>query len=115
MEIVRHAYFEEDIEKDVIVPSEIDGKKVTSIARSCFRQEGIETVTIPEGVTTIGEQAFYDCKSLKTVKLPESLKAIEDWAFYGSGLESIVLPKNLQEAQKCHMFRGIVFHRGESF
>ena len=100
VEIVRHAYFEEDIEKDVIVPSEIDGKKVTSIARSCFRQEGIETVTIPEGVTTIGEQAFYDCKSLKTVKLPESLKAIEDWAFYGSGLESIVLPKNLQELDK---------------
>ncbi len=41
----------------------------------------MESVTIPEGVTTIGVSAFDTCSSLKEVYLPKSLKTIESRAF----------------------------------
>lgn len=37
---------------------------------------------IPEGVTSIGENAFNNCKNLKTVFLPKSLKKIGTGAFW---------------------------------
>ena len=39
-------------------------------------------VTIPEGVTEIGESAFEYCKSLTSVTIPEGVTEIGDWAFY---------------------------------
>ncbi len=41
----------------------------------------ITSVVIGEGITVIGMKAFYNCRNLETVTLPESLKRIEDNAF----------------------------------
>ena len=41
-----------------------------------------QTIDIPEGVTRLGEDAFYDCTSLESVKLPSSLKSIEFRTFW---------------------------------
>ena len=54
-------------------------------------------LTIPatiEGypVTTIGNSAFCDCTSLKSVTLPDSITTIGDDAFSYSGIYSIVIP-----------------------
>ena len=50
----------------VIIPSEIDGKKVTIIGSSAFENEyNLTELVIPEGVTTIGEYAS-DIASLLT-------------------------------------------------
>lgn len=38
-------------------------------------------VAIPEGVTTIGEDAFCGCTALFSVKIPESVTAIGSHAF----------------------------------
>ena len=52
--------------------------------------------TVPQGVTTIGDSAFEDCKSLTEIHLPESLTTTGDRAFSGcSSLESIHLPDSL--------------------
>jgi hypothetical protein len=49
-----------------------------------------EEVVVPEGVTAIGRDAFWDCKNLTSVTLPASLTAIGEWAFREcSGLISI--------------------------
>ena len=54
-------------------------------------------VTIPEGVQSIGNSAFYDCNSLTSLTLPSSLQSIGDWAFYDcSSLTSLTLPSSLQ-------------------
>ncbi len=39
--------------------------------------------TIPNSVTSIGEDAFYNCKSLTSVTIPDSVTSIGEWAFYG--------------------------------
>ena len=54
-------------------------------------------VTIPEGVQSIGNSAFYDCNSLTSLTLPSSLQSIGDWAFgWCSSLTSLTLPSSLQ-------------------
>ncbi|MDE6067462.1 MAG: leucine-rich repeat domain-containing protein [Treponemataceae bacterium] len=40
-------------------------------------------LVIPEGVTAIGEKAFYECESLTSVSIPASVTSIGDDAFYG--------------------------------
>jgi len=51
--------------------------------------------SVPSGVTTIGEYAFYETQYLDKVTLPESVTSIQYIAFYGSSLSSINLPDTL--------------------
>ena len=61
----------------------------------------IISATIPEGVTSIGERAFYGCSSLTSITLPESVTSIGDFAFYGcSSLTSITLPEGVTSIGK---------------
>ena len=55
----------------------------------------LESVTLPNTITTIGKAAFYNCKSLQGIDLPSSLATINENAFAFSGLSSIILPTNL--------------------
>ena len=51
-------------------------------------------VIIPEGVTKIGDGAFYDCTLLESVVIPKGVTEIGDGAFkYCTSLESIVIPE----------------------
>ena len=53
----------------------------------------IQHIRIPEGVTTIGEYAFWECRSLKSIDLPDSITAIGEEAFgFCSSLQGIDLP-----------------------
>ena len=54
----------------------------------------VTDLVIPEGVTGIGDYAFYGCKGIKTLSLPESLKTIGVNTFNGcTGLASVTIPK----------------------
>ncbi|MBE6758574.1 MAG: hypothetical protein E7554_00600 [Ruminococcaceae bacterium] len=50
-------------------------------------------VNVPEGVTAIGDYAFFGCATVELISLPRSLRTIGKAAFYGcSGLEELLLP-----------------------
>ena len=50
-------------------------------------------VTIPEGVQSIGDGAFWGCSSLTSLTLPSSLQSIGDWAFdYCKSLSTLYIP-----------------------
>ncbi len=60
---------------EVVIPSEIDGYKVTALHRYCFAGfKSLKSVTVPEGVTRIGFCAFEDCFNLEELILPDSLR-----------------------------------------
>ena len=63
------------------------------------RYVGSETeVTVPDGVDSIGSNAFYDCKGLTKLALPQGLKEIGDHAFVGcAGLSYIDIPDGVEK------------------
>lgn len=61
-----------------------------------YIEEGVTDVVIPEGVTTIGEQAFYSCKSLTNVTIPKSVTTIGYRAFEKcESLTSVTIPEGV--------------------
>ena len=53
-------------------------------------------MVFPEGLKTIEESAFYDCKSLKKIVLPESIESIWCFAFTETSINSLTIPQNLK-------------------
>lgn len=85
-------------DKDIIIPSVIDNKKVVSIYEWAFAgNQNIISLIIPEGIISIGSGAFSGCKSLTSINLPNTLTYIRWDAFrHCENLTSVIIPKNLK-------------------
>ena len=83
---------------DVVIPDRIDNKKVTSIADSAFRNKSITSVVFGQYVESIGNYAFFSCRSLSKLDFSKSsVKTIGDYAFtVCKSLESIEFPDSLE-------------------
>ena len=70
---------------------------VTSIAPNAFYNcSGLTTVTIGNSVTSIGDGAFSGCSGLTTVTIGNSVTSIGNYAFSGcSGLTSVTIPNSV--------------------
>ena len=54
------------------------------------------TYTIPQGIISIGDGAFFDNSSLKSITIPDSVISIGDWAFSScDSLTSITIPDSV--------------------
>ena len=87
-EIIKNAFSGFSSLETVIIP---DG--ITSIADYAFQVcTGLTDLTLPDTLTSIGRYAFNGCSSLKTLTLPDSLTQIGENVFSNCGLESMVIP-----------------------
>ena len=70
---------------------------VTSIGDRAFENcLSLQSVTIPDSVTSIGDRAFESCYSLQSVTIPDSVTSIGDSAFEdGSSLQSVTIPDSV--------------------
>lgn len=108
---------------EIVVPESYNGLYVTEIAANAFSMvTGLKKITFCEGITDIGEGAFYSASAplmalcevnlpstlknigidafngttaLKRIKLNEGLEVISQRAFKSSGLEEITIPSTV--------------------
>lgn len=110
--------------KDVVVPYELDGYPVTSIASTIFYNKGLNTLilpntikiiealpagsnwtgafsynnltelVIPEGVEILGKACFYN-NPIENVTFPSTLKVIEFDSFSENNITSVTFPEGL--------------------
>lgn len=103
--------------KDVVIPEEVNGVKVTTIAGNAFASCGLNSVVIPESVTSIGGAAFYS-NNLTTIKLPSNLKYIGGSAFRGNNITEFNIPNTVTSLSsgafidnKCPQGKDIIYAR----
>ena len=78
-------------EKSYIVPN-----GVTSIGVQAFSCCKLTSIKLSNSVTNIGEKAFSECSDLTSIEIPNSVTSIEKGAFYScSDLTSIEIPNSV--------------------
>ena len=93
--------YSNEYQGNVAIPEEVTymnrTRKVTSIGSNAFYDcKGLTSVTIPNSVTSIGNGAFAGCYGLTSVTIPNSVTSIGDSAFSGCyGLTSVTIPNSV--------------------
>lgn len=93
------------VNNDTLVKCELNGQKtvtipegIKTIGRECFAETDVEEIVLPEGIEVIDTDAFVCCVKLRKINFPETLNVIECGAFRAcSFLETVTLPKKMKE------------------
>ena len=90
--------------KAIIVPINISNRcslngvvynKAISTLEVCPPGILVESFPIPETVTSVRDNAFYNCKKIKEITIPKSVTSISGGAFYGcTSLTSIIVDES---------------------
>jgi hypothetical protein len=89
---ILHTYPPRKVASSFIIPN-----GVTSIGDSAFFYcIGLKIVTIPSSVTIIGDFAFSECRDLTSVTIPDSVTSIGNYAFsFCTGLTNVIIPDSV--------------------
>ena len=82
--------------KDLVIP---DG--VTKIGNYAFYCCRFSSATIPSSVTTIGIKAFCQCIYMDNIVLSEGLTTIEEGAFASCNFENLIIPSTVTSIGIC--------------
>lgn len=93
---------------------------LTDLGERAFSNAGLNSITLPKGITeikggtfnqcsrlssvnlssetkVIGGDAFFNCSSLRFLELPEGITTIKGGAFYGTGIDELTIPTTITE------------------
>ncbi len=99
----------------VTVPETLGGYPVAAIGDHTFMGCMISGVVLPEGITELGEQAFFQCMNLQEIIIPEGVEILQKCCFGAcTQLFSVMLPSTLLEVGEmaflgCASLQEIVF------
>ena len=103
--------------KDGITDFAVPGG-VIGLSYGAFADSDVQSVTLPDSLKFISENAFRDCSELKSVTLPQGLETIGEYAFMScSSLESITIPSSVEVVPEycfryCTELKNIVISDG---
>ena len=93
-------------------------ESLTNLMYSAFQNSGLTSVTLPKGVTEVGNAVFSGCKQLAEFNAMGGLTKISDNAFYGcSALKSITIGATVENIGKnvfngCSSLETVTFENG---
>ena len=93
----KYYYYENDVYyyKNCYTSNDVIGK---CAFKGC---SGLTSLTLPAGITEIGDEAFEYCSGLTSLTLPDGITEIGSSAFFGcSGLTSITIPNGVTQIDK---------------
>lgn len=100
-------YYEGDVASWCdIVFADSDSNPVNYAENLYIAGELLEHLILPQGVESIGEYVFYNCKSLKSVTIPVNIKSIGQYAFANCNIDDVYYQGDL--AGWCGMNYGNV-------
>lgn len=106
---------------DVVIPYEINGLKVTSMAAYMFQKHtSLKSIIIPNSVIDMGHTTFQNCTALETVIIPNSVTKISSTMFKGcTALQFITIPDSVTNIemyafQDCSGLKSIIIPQGVS-
>lgn len=108
------------IAKNVIIPDSFDGQAVDAIGSKAFQKNTyIRNVTVPDTVTWIASNAFYECSALESINLPNGIKDIPSSCFRETALKRIIIPKSVTNIayyafRECRELEEVVFEAGSN-
>ena len=111
-----------DMFNDVTAITGIEiGDCVTSLESYAFKGTSIESVVIPESVTSFGSSLFYNCTKLKHAVLPKGITEIYDSMFRGcTSLQNIDIPDGVTRFgdyafDRCSSLASIILPAGVTY
>ena len=81
----------------VVIPDEIDGKKVVGFNKTFSHDKNIIAVRIGNNITEIDRNAFGNSVNLKYLVLGKSVKSIDGGNFSGTSLKELILNDGLEK------------------
>ncbi len=99
----------DDVPDIVNVPSSvrINGRDlpVKSIFKRAFAKSSITSITLPDGLTSIGMDAFSECFELTSISIPDSVTSIGAAAFLScKKLKNVTMPSGITEIRDSTFF-----------
>lgn len=70
--------------------------KIDGIDFPWAESNDIKILNVSNGITDIGDKAFYNMSNLQKVNLPDGLKIIGDWAFTNSDIRRLRIPDSVE-------------------